>query len=104
MTLPALEALFRWTRQACGRRAAPKPHHGPDRRVFRLQSWPELPDAMRTAPVYRMLSTMTVRPVTRAWMHMQSGLAMNEIDRLLGVLAQSRVLVTIQPAPVGPAR
>ena len=37
---------------------------GPDL-IFRMKSWPQLPEDGRTAEIYRMLSVMSSQPVNR---------------------------------------
>lgn len=58
----------------------------PDSRAFRLRSWPELPDGLRIAPIYRLLSTMTVKPVSRGWIRQNSPLSERDVDTLLAFL------------------
>ena len=56
------------------------------RHAYRLQAWPELPEAFRTAPVLRALSRMTLEPVTHAWFLDRTRLAPTEAERLLAYL------------------
>lgn len=36
--------------------------------IYRLKHWPDLPESLKTAGVYRTLSVMGQRPVNRHWM------------------------------------
>lgn len=96
MNSTVLDSLNTWARRACGKAVAhlDAPRSGADdTTAFRLRAWPELPDLLRTAPVYRLLSVMTVRSVSRAWMLAQSRLQAHEIDALLARLQASGELV-----------
>lgn len=94
MTSSVLASLSDWLGLP-SRHEAPQARASNDNRSYRLRAWPDLPDALRTARIYRMLSTMTVRPVTRTWMQLQSGMGSREIDQLLGELSATRALVTL---------
>ncbi len=96
MNSTVLDSLTTWARRACGKADARMdvPHHeAGDTTAFRLIAWPELPDLLRTAPVYRLLSVMTVRAVSRSWMLAQSRLQAHELDALLARLQASGELV-----------
>jgi hypothetical protein len=54
-----------------------------DTLVYRLKQWPELPQRHRTAKVYRALSLMSNRPVSRGWFVRHSRMKVSEIDALL---------------------
>src|SRR4051812_23579682 len=54
--------------------------------IYRLKHWPELPDARRTADVFRALSVMSQRPVNRHWFVTHSKLPAREVDQLLAHL------------------
>lgn len=54
-----------------------------DTLVYRLKQWPELPQRHRTANVYRALSLMSSRPVSRNWFVRHSRMKAKEIDGLL---------------------
>ena len=41
--------------------------------IFRMKSWPDLPEAGRTAEIYRMLSVMSSQPVSRRWLVERGG-------------------------------
>ncbi len=58
----------------------------PDHRAFRLLRWPDLPEGLRIAPIYRLLSTMSVKPVSRRWIRDHSPLTDRDIDQLLALL------------------
>lgn len=51
--------------------------------AYKLREWPELPDMLRTAPVLRMLSVMSHRPVNRRWMVGQNRVTGEMVDALL---------------------
>lgn len=96
MESTVLDSLTTWARRACGKAAAgmDRPHAACDEQTaFRLRAWPELPDLLRTAPVYRLLSVMTVRAVSRQWMLEQSRLREHDLDALLAHLRVGGELV-----------
>lgn len=51
--------------------------------AYRLQSWPELRPAHKTAAFYRALSVMTTRPVSVAWFSKHSGLPTDKAQRVM---------------------
>lgn len=65
----------------------PEPAAGPiDGCIYRLRHWPDLPDPLRIAPVLRVLSVMSHRPVNRHWILSSTGLETYEVDALLQIL------------------
>ncbi|MFD0666929.1 hypothetical protein ACT80S_04355 [Ramlibacter sp. MAHUQ-53] len=66
-------------------------HPSIDNRSYRLKRWPDLPDGLRIAPIYRILSTMTVKPVSRRWIRDHSPLTDRDVDALLAVLGSAVV-------------
>ncbi len=70
--------------------------------VYRLKSWPELPTASRTANVFRALSVMSHRPVTRQWIVAHSKLEASEVDRFLARLVREDVVEVIDISKYGP--
>ncbi|MEJ6022146.1 hypothetical protein [Ramlibacter sp. PS4R-6] len=65
-----------------------------DTLVYRLRQWPNLPPVHRTAAVYKALSLMSNRPVSRNWFVRHSRMKAQQIDRLLNsLLAQGAVEV-----------
>ena len=66
--------------------------------IFRLKSWPSLPEAGRTAETYRMLSVMSNQPVNRKWLLARFGMAPQRLDRLLTQLVADGALEVIDPA------
>jgi hypothetical protein len=66
--------------------------------IFRLKAWPQLPEAGRTAEVYRMLSVMSSRPVNRQWLLARCRMAPKQLDTLLMKLAAEGSLEVINPA------
>lgn len=108
MNTSVLDSLQTWALRAVGKvsrdlHEPPCPPEGPTL-AYRLRAWPQLREAQRTAPVYRLLSVMTVRPVTRQWMLQQSQLPLARIDALISQLAQSGELVCTELRTTAPAR
>jgi hypothetical protein len=66
--------------------------------IFRLKAWPKLPDAGRTAEIYRMLSVMSSQPVNRQWLLARSRMAPHQLDELLVQLVAEGALEVIDPA------
>ncbi len=96
METSVLDSLTTWARRACGKasvQAEDTPAVIDDQAAFRLRAWPELPDLLRTAPIYRLMSVMTVRAVSRRWMMEQSRLQARDIDALLAHLEAGGELV-----------
>lgn len=108
MNTSVLDSLQTWALRAVGKVSRdlhdlPPVQEGPAL-AYRLRAWPELQEAQRTAPVYRLLSVMTVRAVTRQWMLQQSRLPEARIDALISQLAQSGELVCTELRSTAPAR
>jgi len=93
LTLPSI-----WRTAPCGARPP-----APGRLIYRLRTWPNLPQHARRLPVLRMLSVMSSRPVSRHWMLMQSRMRPVEVDSLLGDLQAAGVLEVIDPSGFAPA-
>jgi hypothetical protein len=66
--------------------------------IFRLKSWPRLGDGLRTVEVYRMLSLLSHRPLSRRWLHSNSGIAPQQLEPLLEQLARTGALEVIDPS------
>lgn len=66
--------------------------------IYRLKSWPELPEVGRTADIYRIFSVMSQRPVSRQWILARSRMAPEQLDQLLLMLEAEGVLEVIDPA------
>ena len=66
--------------------------------IFRMKSWPQLPDSERTAEIYRMLSVMSSQPVNRRWLVEHCKLPTPQLDRLLVQLVADGALEVIDPA------
>jgi hypothetical protein len=66
--------------------------------IFRMKSWPQLPEHGRTAEVYRILSVMSSQPVNRRWLIAHCRMAPHELDRLLMQLVADGALEAIDPA------
>jgi hypothetical protein len=94
MASSAYDTLYRWARRTTSSFADLCLSHSSqeqdttqgDGLVYRLREWPQLPDADRTANVYRALSLMSTRPVNRGWFLRHSRMKARELDRLLGRL------------------
>lgn len=71
--------------------------------IFRLKAWPSLPEAGRTAEVYRMLSVMSSQPVNRPWLLSQCTMAPGELDALLLKLMADGALEVIDPSGFSPS-
>lgn len=65
--------------------------------IYRLRSWPELPEIGRTADIYRIFSVMSQRPVNRQWILARSRMAPEQLDQLLLMLEAEGVLEVIDP-------
>ena len=63
--------------------------------VYRLRVWPVLPPALRTAPVLRLLSLMSNRPVNRHWMLNHTRLPAEAVDALLQRLVEQQAVEVI---------
>lgn len=66
--------------------------------IFRLKAWPQLPEAGRTAEIYRMLSVMSSQPVNRRWLMERTRMAPQQLDALLVQLVREGALEVIDPA------
>lgn len=66
--------------------------------IYRLKAWPQLPEAGRTAEIYRMLSVMSSQPVSRQWLLARTRMAPQQLDELLSQLARDGALEVIDPA------
>jgi hypothetical protein len=66
--------------------------------IYRMKAWPQLPEAGRTAEIYRMLSVMSSRPVNRQWMLARSRMRATELDSLLQGLVDEGAIEVIDPA------
>lgn len=96
MNSSVLDSLNTWARRACGKGTDQMEHTTAADEgtvAFRLRAWPDLPDLLRTAPIYRLLSVMTVRAVSRQWMLDQSRLQARDLDALLAHLIAGGELV-----------
>ena len=66
--------------------------------IYRMKSWPELPEMGRTAELYRIFSVMSQRPVSRQWILARSRMAPEQVDHLLLMLESEGVLEVIDPS------
>lgn len=65
--------------------------------IFRMKSWPQLPEDGRTADVYRVLSVMSQQPVNRQYLLARCRLAPQQLDKLLTRLIADGALEVIDP-------
>ena len=66
--------------------------------IFRMKSWPQLPESGRTAEIYQMLSVMSSQPVNRRWLQHRCRMAPKDLDKLLVQLVRDGALEVIDPA------
>ena len=66
--------------------------------IFRMKSWPQLPEDGRTADVYRVLSVMSQQPVNRQYLLARCRLAPQQLDKLLMKLVADGALEVIDPS------
>ena len=66
--------------------------------IFRMKSWPRLPEDGRTADIYRVLSVMSQQPVNRQYLLARCRLAPHQLDKLLMQLVADGALEVIDPA------
>ncbi len=66
--------------------------------IYRLKAWPQLPEAGRTAEIYRMLSVMSLRPVNRQWILTRTRMQPQKIDALLRGWVADGAIEVIDPA------
>lgn len=102
-TLDTMRRLFGVVRGAggSGNAWAPTAMQGeatpPGDLIYRLKSWPELPETACTADIYRIFSVMSQRPVNRQWILARSRMAPGQLDQLLLMLEGEGVLEVIDP-------
>jgi hypothetical protein len=93
--------LFALSRRAFrGETGAPPEQRGSNL-IFRMRSWPQLPERGRTADVYRMLSVMSNQPVNRQWLLARCRMAPEQLDALLQHLVAQGSVEVIDPAGFG---
>ena len=78
------------------RPAAAKPAGGD--LIYRLKSWPKLPEAGRNLEIYRLLSVMSSRPVTRQWIKERCRMDAHQLESLLQRFIRDGALEIIDPA------
>lgn len=66
--------------------------------IYRLKSWPQLPEAGRTAEIYRMLSVMSHRPVNRQWVLTRTRMQPQQLEALLRRWVAEGAIEVIDPA------
>lgn len=66
--------------------------------IFRMRSWPQLPEDGRTAEIYRVLSVMSQQPVNRQYLLARCRLAPQQLDKLLAQLVADGALEVMDPA------
>jgi hypothetical protein len=57
-----------------------------------LRGWPELPEDLRCARVYRLLSILSVGPSGRGRLLARTAVAPHDFDRLLGRLLDEKIV------------
>lgn len=72
--------------------------------IYRLRRWPTLPASLKTADVLRLLSLMSSRPVSHAWILTHGNVRREKLERLLLHLRSQEALETINPASFPAAR
>jgi hypothetical protein len=102
MTLDTMRRLFGAGRGAKDSKAWAETAHEQHRKlgadlIYRLKSWPELPETGRTADIYRIFSVMSQRPVNRQWILARSRMDPDQLDQLLLMLEAEGVLEVIDP-------
>lgn len=101
-----VEAISAWARRASswgdGRREASEPvvpgRDGPTSLIYRLRRWPSLPSSLKTADVLRLLSLMSIRPVSHAWILAHGKVGREKLEHLLLHLRTQQAVETINPA------
>ena len=100
----AYDTLYRWARRTTTSFAElrfdisghpEEPTDPGDTLVYRLRQWPELPVRHRTAAVYRALSLMSNRPVSRGWFLRHSRMKAKDLDGLLDRLIAQGVVEVV---------
>ena len=90
-----LRGLFGAKRKEALAGDAPRP--GRDL-IFRMKSWPQLPEDGRTADIYRVLSVMSQQPVNRQYLLARCRLGPQQLDKLLERLVADGALEVIDPS------
>lgn len=70
--------------------------------VYRLRHWPELPPAMRTAEVLRLLSMLSSRPLRRSWILERTRLREDHLEALTRRLSAQGALDILDPERLPP--
>ena len=71
--------------------------------VYRLRHWPELPQSQRIACVYKALSLMSTRPVSREWFLKHSRMKAAQVDRLIDILVAQGAVEVVDVSAFAPA-
>ena len=66
--------------------------------VYRLKHWPELPPALRTAEVLRLVSLLSSRPVRRSWILSCTRLDEQRLSVLIKCLSAQQALDVLDPS------
>lgn len=98
LTLASLRRLLPLVRRGPGNAAGTAARPAGADLIFRLKAWPQLPEAGRTAEIYRMLSVMSSQPVNRQWLLARFRMAPRELDALLQQLVAEGAVEVIDPA------
>lgn len=75
--------------------AQPEPETAASGLTYLLRHWPELPQSSRTADIYRTLSVMSHRRVSRNWILCTSRLTPRQVDSLLERLVKQEAVEVI---------
>ena len=65
--------------------------------IYRLKAWPRLPEAGRTAEIYRMLSIMSSRPVNRQWILTRVRMERRQLEAMLRQWVSDGAIEVIDP-------
>ncbi|KQT13683.1 hypothetical protein [Ramlibacter sp. Leaf400] len=107
-----MQTITEWTRRTTSSFGGSRPPAGdtefpqtvvsePDKPgdlVYRLKRWPELPTAMRTAEVLRLLSLLSSRPLRRSWILERTRLGEEHLEMLTKRLSAQGALDIFDPA------
>ena len=64
--------------------------------IYRLKCWPDLPESDKVVSIYRMLSVMSSRAVSRQWILSTTGLPSEQIDQLLERLISENAVEAVE--------
>ena len=79
-----------------------EPEPAPSGLTYLLRQWPLLPESSKTADIYRTLSVMSHRRVSRNWILQTSRLTPRQVDTLLARLVEQDAVDVIDVALFAP--